>query len=122
MSDSLEDLLERVAGGRQPVADALAELERLGIGTVGDFARLDLGRGRRKGVPEVVFGQGKTADELAAIVGAFLKHSSSVICSRVSAEQAQAVRDARLGAVDYDDRSAVLVARRPDHVPAERSS
>jgi NCAIR mutase (PurE)-related protein len=118
MSDSLEDLLERVAGGRQPVADALAELERLGIGTVGDFARLDLGRGRRKGVPEVVFGQGKTADELAAIVGAFLKHSSSVICSRVSAEQAQAVRDARLGAVDYDDRSAVLVARRPDHVPA----
>jgi NCAIR mutase (PurE)-related protein len=119
MSDSLKDLLERVANGRQPVIDALAELERLGVSAVGDFACLDLGRARRKGVPEVVFSQGKSADQLVAIVAAFLKHSPSALCSRVSAEQAKAVRDAGLGAVDYDDRAGVLVARRPDYVPPE---
>jgi len=150
MSETLKELLERVAAGRQSVDGAVDELERLGVSAVGDFARLDLGRAHRKGVPEIIYAQGKSVEQLTAIVRAFLVHHSSVLCSRVSAGQAAALRadvaapgpggaageagaaratDAgAAGAVvsgpvtiTYDERSRVLIARRADHQPpAER--
>jgi len=119
MSEDLRHLLDAVAGGRLSIDEALADLDRLGITAVGDFARLDVGRARRKGVPEVVFAAGKTAEQLAAIVAAFLKRSPSVVASRVSPEQADAVRAAAPGEVHYDARSATLVVRGVDYRPPE---
>jgi len=118
MDESLIDLLNEVAAGRLGVAEAAADLERHGISAVGDFACLDLGRRARTGVPEIVFAQGKSADQLVEIVRAFLCRAPSVLCSRVDAEQAAAVSEAAGEAVvEYDPRSRVLVARRRDFVP-----
>ena len=39
-----------------------------------DFARVDLARMRRQGVPEVVYGAGKTAEQIVAILGSLRKH------------------------------------------------
>ena len=109
MNDDLRQLLDDVAAGRRPVDEALHALETLGISAVGDYARLDIGRAARKGVPEIVFAAGKTSDQLAAIVARFLERSAAVVGSRVSAEQAEAVRMAVNGVVEYDARARMLV-------------
>ena len=69
----LQILQDVAAGQRTPEAalDALRDLpyEYLGEGAAVPYARLDHHRELRTGVPEVVFGQGKTPEQIAAIAG-----------------------------------------------------
>jgi pyridinium-3,5-biscarboxylic acid mononucleotide synthase len=53
-----------------------------------EAATVDLDRRRRCGFPEVVFGPGKTVDQLREIVAALLGHGEAVLVTRVSQEQA----------------------------------
>ncbi|HET6707049.1 nickel pincer cofactor biosynthesis protein LarB [Amycolatopsis sp.] len=56
------------------------------------FARVDLDREHRQGLPEVVYGPGKTAAQIAAIVRTLLAHNTGpVLATRVEAEAAHAV-------------------------------
>jgi len=86
MDRSLEELLADVAAGRLAASGAADRLRRLGYSAVGDYARLDVSRAARKGVPEVVYAEGKSAEQLIGIVARFLDHSPLVLCSRVSAD------------------------------------
>ena len=57
-----------------------------------DFARVDLARMRRQGVPEVVYGAGKTAEQIVAILGSLRKHGQlPALATRVDEEKAKAV-------------------------------
>jgi pyridinium-3,5-biscarboxylic acid mononucleotide synthase len=115
MGDSLKELLDAVAQSRMTVDDAAAALASFGVTDVGDFARLDAGRAHRKGVPEIVYGRGKTVEQFAAIVAAFLARVPSVLGSKVSAEQVAACRDLPGAHLEHHERSALLVARRADY-------
>ena len=117
MDRSLEELLADVAAGRVPVADAARRLEEFGYSAVGDFARLDVTRAARKGVPEVIYAEGKTSEQLVAVVQRFLDHGETVLCSRVAADQAVALVSGVKDDVDYDERSRVVVARRAGTPP-----
>lgn len=75
MDDSIDALLAEVAAGRLPPERAAERLRSIGYTSVGDYACLDVSRAARKGVPEVVFAEGKTDDQLVAIVARFLDHS-----------------------------------------------
>lgn len=56
------------------------------------FARVDVDREARQGVPEVVYGPGKTAEHVTGIVSALLRHNRGpVLVTRVGADQAEAV-------------------------------
>jgi pyridinium-3,5-biscarboxylic acid mononucleotide synthase len=116
MDASLDDLLAAVAAGRLDAGEAAERLRRFGYTAVGDYARLDVSRAARKGVPEVVFAEGKTAEQLVAIVTRFLDHGPAVLCSRVTPEQtaALAALDADL---EIDERSRVVIARRRGEQP-----
>jgi len=116
--DDLRALLADVAAGRTTVDEAADGLARLGLTQVGDFARLDLGRAHRKGVPEIVFGDGKTVEQFAAIVTAFLSRATAVLASKVSPEQAAAVAAPPEGAAAWHKRAHLLVVHRADHRPA----
>ncbi len=52
----------------------------------GDFAKIDHHRTLRCGFPEVVFGQGKTPEQIAAILHAMLKHGDGGLATRVAPE------------------------------------
>ncbi len=117
MDHSLEELLADVAAGRLAASAAVDRLKRFGYSAVGDYARLDISRAARKGVPEVVFAEGKSAEQLIGIVTRFLDHSPLVLCSRVSPEQAEALAGGVPGTVDHDERSSVVVVRREDEPP-----
>ena len=113
MDRSLDDLLADVAAGRSDAAAAAARIRQFGYSAVGDFARLDVTRAARKGVPEVVFAEGKTEQQLVGIVVRFLEHSPVVLCSRVSEAQARALA-AGPGETEHDALSRVAVVRRTD--------
>ncbi|WP_194924467.1 nickel pincer cofactor biosynthesis protein LarB [Catenulispora pinisilvae] len=58
------------------------------------FARLDLGREQRQGLPEVVYGPGKTAEQIAEIARALLDgNTGPVLVTRIEPETAEAVLD-----------------------------
>ena len=118
MDHSLDDLFDDVAAGRLSAADGSERLRRLGYVSVGDFALLDVSRAARKGVPEVVYAEGKTVEQVVAITRRFLEHDPVVLCSRVSEEQAAALAGVD-GAVEHDPRSRVVVVRRADAPPPE---
>ena len=113
-ADDLRALLADVAAGRTSVDDAAAGLGALGVSTVDDFACLDVGRAQRKGVPEIVFGAGKTVDQFAAIVSSFADAAPAVVASKVSPEQAAAVAAPPGGTLEWHKRASMLVVRRAD--------
>jgi NCAIR mutase (PurE)-related protein len=117
--DALERLLADVAAGRVTPGSARDELERLGIALVGDFARLDLGRRARTGVPEIVYAAGKTSEQLVAVAAAFVRRSGAVLCSAATPQQADAVAAAGLGELNYDARSRVLTVHGAGYSPPE---
>ncbi|MET8765215.1 nickel pincer cofactor biosynthesis protein LarB [Lentzea sp. NPDC004782] len=75
------------------------------------FARVDVGREARQGLPEVVYGTGKTAAEIASIVRTLLRHNDgAVLVTRVDADSAVAVlADVPHGT--YDPAARLLVWR-----------
>jgi pyridinium-3,5-biscarboxylic acid mononucleotide synthase len=117
---SLDDLFADVASGRLSAADGAERVRQLGYTSVGDFALLDVTRAARKGVPEVVYAEGKTVEQVLAITRRFLEHDPVVLCSRVTEEQAAALAAALDdAAVEHDPRSRVVVARRAGAVRRE---
>jgi NCAIR mutase (PurE)-related protein len=57
-------------------------------------ATIDLERRRRCGFPEVIFGPGKTVDQLCAIAATLLKHGERVLATRIDATQAAGMQKA----------------------------
>ncbi|MGW3408764.1 nickel pincer cofactor biosynthesis protein LarB [Streptomyces sp. NPDC000888] len=69
------------------------------------FARLDLAREARQGLPEVVYGPGKTVEQISGIVTGLLEHNTGpVLVTRIEAEIAEAVM-ARLDPGVYDEET-----------------
>ncbi|CAM9832970.1 unnamed protein product [Discosporangium mesarthrocarpum] len=77
----LRSVLAQVAAGALAPSAAAARLEPLlvscgtGAEQIGGFARIDHDRARRTGFPEVVFGEGKTADQLVSILESMIRNS-----------------------------------------------
>src|SRR5262245_37160856 len=65
---------------------------RSGIAAVKHFARLDLHRKERTGVPEVVFAMNKTTSQVVSILGNLAHKAGQALATRVSDECAKAVR------------------------------
>ena len=58
------------------------------------FAQVDIDRLRRQGVPEVVYGAGKTAEQISGILDSLRRHGQlPAIVTRVDAVKAAAVSD-----------------------------
>jgi hypothetical protein len=86
----LAELLTAVQEGRLSVAEALTQWPAQ-VGQAPDFAILDHGRAARTGMPEVVFCQGKTPDQVVAIVGRLLTNEGRALATRAPVETAEAV-------------------------------
>lgn len=75
------------------------------------FARVDVDREARQGAPEVVYGPGKTAEQIVGIVGALLRHNQGpVLVTRCGAAQAEAVMTEVPGG-RYDAEARLLTWR-----------
>jgi NCAIR mutase (PurE)-related protein len=75
------------------------------------FARVDVDREARQGVPEVVYGPGKTAGQIVGIVSALLRHNQGpVLVTRIGPDEAEAVAQ-EVPAGRYDAEARLLTWR-----------
>lgn len=88
--NALRQLLDGVAGGRVSVSAALESLARLPFENL-DFARIDHHRALRCGAPEVIFGQGKSARQVAQIFERLAACGANVLATRVGRKAAERV-------------------------------
>jgi pyridinium-3,5-biscarboxylic acid mononucleotide synthase len=112
----LRKTFEAVAAGELLPEEGLARLEGSTFLDVGD-AKLDVGREARTGQPEIVYGPGKTAAQVASIVEGLLASGvRPVIVSRATEEQFRAAASVAPDAVLHEQASLIVVdpvAERP---------
>jgi NCAIR mutase (PurE)-related protein len=102
----LEGLLSSVKEGEVSVEDALKRLESLPFEDLG-FARLDLHRDLRQGLPEVVFCQSKTPEQIITIMKKLWEHHDHVLGTRLSPDVAEIILKG-LPEAKYDPMSKLL--------------
>jgi pyridinium-3,5-biscarboxylic acid mononucleotide synthase len=85
--NQLRALLEEVRAGAVDIDAALDRLRHLPFEDLG-FAKVDHHRALRHGMPEVIFGPGKTADQISSIAAALLAKARNVLVTRIPAEVA----------------------------------
>lgn len=108
--DRLKAMLESVAAGEVSVDEALGRLEGMPYEDLG-FARVDHHRPLRQGTPEIIFGAGKTPEQIAAIANRMLERESNVLVTRVDDETFQLARLHLPEAVYHAEARAMTVAR-----------
>ena len=116
--ESLERLLEELQGGGLSLEEAATSILDEADGTSSgspddplDYVTLDLERAERVGVPEVIFGEGKSGEQIAAIMRSLGEASQEAIATRVSPEKAAVALQALPGVV-WHETARIL------HLPA----
>lgn len=102
----LNELLKKVAAGELSPDDAALQLKMEPIKEVGEYAKVDMHRGIRQGVPEVIYGAGKTKEHILGIAKTMLSNGQkTVLVTRIAPETASFVRDGLSGIapLDYND-------------------
>lgn len=87
---SLETLLEQVKNGDIPIEEGVNALTELPFSDLG-FAKIDNHRAIRVGYPEVIYGEGKTVEQVVQIVELMHGKGDNVLLTRASEEMAEAV-------------------------------
>jgi NCAIR mutase (PurE)-related protein len=82
----MRSTLRRLLTGELTEAEAEAELRRVQLEELGGRARLDLGRPRRRGLPEVVLASGKRPEDAARLAVALATEQGQGLASRLGAE------------------------------------
>jgi pyridinium-3,5-biscarboxylic acid mononucleotide synthase len=110
----LREILALVATRKMTPDKALDRLRRLPFEDLG-FARIDNHRSLRRGVPEVVFGEGKTADQIAAIGRRMAAGGVNLIVTRLAADKARTLRR-KLPRLDYraDAQIGLVITEQPE--------
>jgi pyridinium-3,5-biscarboxylic acid mononucleotide synthase len=85
----------------------------LAIASLSRFAKLDIGREKRKGLPEVILAEGKLARDVAKISQAMLRRTGRAIITRLNQSQVKSVRSiiGKEAKVEYFSRSRMIVVR-----------
>ena len=82
-------LLRAVADGTVSPEDAALRLKMQPIQEIGEYAKVDMHRGIRQGVPEVIYGAGKTKEHILGIAKAMLENGQkTVLITRLTQEAA----------------------------------
>jgi hypothetical protein len=89
----LRDILEKLRKGDISVDEAETALKINAIENVGNIARLDIGRTVRRGVPEIIFAEGKSSHDLIQICDRIVSGNCRAIVSRVNEEQLRELND-----------------------------
>lgn len=109
--NKLKKLLLAVQQNEVDIDQALNSLRTLPFDDLGDYARLDVHRALRNGMPEVVLCESKTTEQAATILARLWEHHDRVLGTRVPTEMAEAIL-AQLPQAHYDATSRLLTLER----------
>ena len=103
----LRELLENVRTGSCDIKEAVQQLKHWPAENM-DFACLDHHRALRTGFPEVVYGEDKSAEQIAAIAKAMLDKPTVVIITRVNPAKAEKICG-KVPALNYHETARMLI-------------
>jgi NCAIR mutase (PurE)-related protein len=107
---TLRKLLQDVRKGSVSPDDAVARLRHMPFEDMG-FAKIDHHRRVRSGMPEVIFSQGKTADQVAKIFKRMAAQGGNVLATKASPEHFRAVRKIALKAEYHELARAITLTQ-----------
>lgn len=110
--DRLREILTAVARGELTAEAASDKLRNLAFEDLG-FAKIDHHRSLRRGFPEVVFGPGKSPEQVASIAARLAESGQRVLVTKTTADAFRAVSDAVSGATWHESASAITVGAPP---------
>jgi NCAIR mutase (PurE)-related protein len=110
--EKVRTLLEAVAAGAVTPEQALGRLRNMPVEEL-RFARVDVHRSLRHGVPEAVFCQGKTAEQVVAIARGLAGGHDNILCTRAQGEIIDALLGSGLDCRVHADARLVVVKPRP---------
>lgn len=110
-TNKLQRLLIDVQNGQTGIDEALERLKLLPFDSINDYAQLDLHRALRSGLPEVVFCQGKTNEQVIAIMRRLWTHHDRVMGTRATTEMATIIQR-EIPEACYDPHSRLVTLAR----------
>lgn len=109
---AVKKLLSEVREGKLPVDDALRALKTLPYEDIG-FACIDHHRGVRKGLSEVIYGEGKRAEDIIAIMEKMKAQGEDVLVTRVNPAKAGKIQEKFPGSAYHSAARALTLDHRP---------
>lgn len=107
-----KEILIRFQEGQLSLEEAASQLE--GIDDIG-FASLDLSRNKRNGFPEIIYGEGKTKEQIEKIIESLEKEHLPVLATRVDNEKGQYLLEKIPHGFYYETARAFVVNPTPIH-------
>jgi len=113
----LREILEKLAKGVITVDEALKEIRIFTIEQIEDSIRFDIGRELRRDVPEIIFGESKSTEELLKLITRVVPKIGRVIISRISENHMEALKNLNSEEfiVEINSRGKIAVVRRKDY-------
>jgi NCAIR mutase (PurE)-related protein len=115
----MDEILKKVARGELSVEQASKELQSERIKELKNFARIDLSRAQRTGIPEIIFAEGKSSDAVADIAMAHTTAKGFALISRAREKDAEELKK-RLNEdkgfeVEYDQAARTILVKQRSH-------
>ena len=106
----IEEILKAHSDGNLSAAEATKRLQNLSYENIG-YARVDHARAVRQGFPEVIFGQGKTREQIIGIFEKLIARAPNVLITRTTAEVYGEIRNSFTDAEWHADARIIRVFR-----------
>ena len=109
-TEDIKSILEAFSRGDVTPDAAAEKLKNLSFEDVG-YAKIDHGRAARQGFPEVIFGQGKTREQIAGIFEKLIERAPNVLITRTNAEVYGDIRNIATDAEWHESAKIIRVIR-----------
>ena len=106
--NKLKQLLDLVASGKLSVEDATSKLSHLSFEDI-EYAHIDHHRSLRKGFPEVIYGEGKTTEQITGIMEKMSPHEDIILVTRVDEQKAKHIISRFPDAVFHNSAKMIIL-------------
>ncbi|MDJ0509740.1 MAG: nickel pincer cofactor biosynthesis protein LarB [Crocosphaera sp.] len=117
--DALQNLLNAIATGKITPDTALEKLKHLNFEPVADFAKVDHHRHLRTGFPEVIWGPGKTPEQIVQIINTLSRNAPVVMATRIETAIAEQL-EAEIPSLIYYPTARICALKR-GQIPSQGS-
>lgn len=112
----MKEILQELMDGKISLEKAEKKLKTMQIHELGDFAKLDVSRDVRTGVPEAVFAEGKTDQDLVEIIYGLAEKGQAMV-TRLDVKKYRSIKDSLTPLVEkgfkikYHPKARILVVK-----------
>ena len=106
----LRIILTNVYKNKLSPADAIKQLQNMPYENI-DFAKIDHHRELRSGLPEVIYGQGKSIVQLKKIIQSLKKANSDTLATKLSSDKYKKLKTSLPKSAKYNEQAQTLVIR-----------